>query len=60
MLIVTLDYDSSTSSSPTVDGTTTGTAMDDVDVSDPGIRVCCFPECCDPLKPVFTERRANL
>lgn len=60
VLIVTLDYDSSTSSSPTVDGTTTGTAMDDVDVSDPGIRVCCFPECCDPLKPVFTERRANL
>ncbi|KAI6075660.1 Protein HID1 [Aix galericulata] len=32
VLIVTLDYDSSTSSSPTVDGTTTGTAMDDVDV----------------------------
>ncbi|POI35823.1 hypothetical protein CIB84_000426 [Bambusicola thoracicus] len=31
VLIVTLDYDSSTSSSPTVDGTTTGTAMDDVD-----------------------------
>lgn len=33
VLIVTLDYDTSTSSSPSVDGTTTGTAMDDVDVS---------------------------
>lgn len=33
VLIVTLDYDTSTSSSPTVDGTTTSTAMDDVDVS---------------------------
>lgn len=44
VLIVTLDYDSSTSSSPTVDGTTTGTAMDDVDVSDAGICTCCSPE----------------
>lgn len=44
VLIVTLDYDSSTTSSPTVDGTTTGTAMDDVDVSDAGICVCCSPE----------------
>lgn len=44
VLIVTLDYDSSTSSSPTVDGTTTGTAMDDVDVSDTGISICCSPE----------------
>ncbi|KAL9833458.1 protein HID1 isoform 2-T2 [Geothlypis trichas] len=35
VLIVTLDYDSSTSSSPTVDGTTTGTAMDDVDPPGP-------------------------
>ncbi|KAH0629465.1 hypothetical protein JD844_011543 [Phrynosoma platyrhinos] len=31
VLIVTLDYDTSTSSSPTVDGTTTGTVMDDAD-----------------------------
>ncbi|KAG8129078.1 putative UPF0663 transmembrane protein [Naja naja] len=31
VLIVTLDYDTSTSSSPTVDGTTTGTVMDDTD-----------------------------
>lgn len=44
VLIVTLDYDSSTSSSPTVDGTTTGTAMDDVDVSDTGICIFCSPE----------------
>ncbi|XP_005297514.1 protein HID1 isoform X2 [Terrapene carolina triunguis] len=35
VLIVTLDYDTSTSSSPTVDGTTTGTAMDDVDPPGP-------------------------
>lgn len=33
VLIVTLDYDTSTSSSPTIDGTTTGTVMDDTDVS---------------------------
>lgn len=33
VLIVTLDHDSATSTSPTVDGTTTGTAMDDADVS---------------------------
>lgn len=33
VLIVTLDHDSATSASPTVDGTTTGTAMDDADVS---------------------------
>lgn len=32
VLIVTLDHDSTTSTSPTVDGTTTGTAMDDADV----------------------------
>lgn len=32
VLIVTLDHDSATSTSPTVDGTTTGTAMDDIDV----------------------------
>lgn len=32
VLIVTLDHDSASSASPTVDGTTTGTAMDDVDV----------------------------
>lgn len=32
VLIVTLDHDSATSASPTVDGTTTGTAMDDADV----------------------------
>lgn len=32
VLIVTLDHDSATSANPTVDGTTTGTAMDDVDV----------------------------
>lgn len=32
VLIVTLDHDSATSTSPTVDGTTTGTAMDDADV----------------------------
>lgn len=32
VLIVTLDHDSAASASPTVDGTTTGTAMDDVDV----------------------------
>lgn len=44
VLIVILDYDSSTSSSPTVDGTTTGTAMDDVDVSDTRICICCSPE----------------
>uniref|UniRef100_A0A8D0EE96 HID1 domain containing n=1 Tax=Salvator merianae TaxID=96440 RepID=A0A8D0EE96_SALMN len=31
VLIVTLDYDTSTSSSPTIDGTTTGTVMDDTD-----------------------------
>nr|XP_023412506.1 protein HID1 [Loxodonta africana] len=31
VLIVTLDHDSATSASPTVDGTTTGTAMDDTD-----------------------------
>uniref|UniRef100_A0A8D1D3H1 HID1 domain containing n=2 Tax=Sus scrofa TaxID=9823 RepID=A0A8D1D3H1_PIG len=31
VLIVTLDHDSTTSASPTVDGTTTGTAMDDAD-----------------------------
>ncbi|KAM9119298.1 protein HID1 isoform 2-T2 [Pangshura tecta] len=35
VLIVTLDCDTSTSSSPTVDGTTTGTAMDDVDPPGP-------------------------
>ncbi|KAF7249089.1 Protein HID1, partial [Varanus komodoensis] len=35
VLIVTLDYDTSTSSSPTVDGTTTGTAMDDADPPGP-------------------------
>ncbi|XP_074828001.1 protein HID1 isoform X1 [Natator depressus] len=35
VLIVTLDYDTSTSSSPSVDGTTTGTAMDDVDPPGP-------------------------
>lgn len=33
VLIVTLDHDSASSASPTVDGTTTGTAMDDADVS---------------------------
>lgn len=44
VLIVTLDYDSSTSSSPTVDGTTTGTAMDDVDVSDNRICICYSPD----------------
>lgn len=32
VLIVTLDHDSATSTNPTVDGTTTGTAMDDADV----------------------------
>lgn len=32
VLIVTLDHDSATSTTPTVDGTTTGTAMDDADV----------------------------
>lgn len=32
VLIVTLDHDHTTSASPTVDGTTTGTAMDDADV----------------------------
>lgn len=32
VLIVTLDHESATSTSPTVDGTTTGTAMDDIDV----------------------------
>lgn len=32
VLIVTLDHDSATSASPTVDGTTTGTAMDDAEV----------------------------
>ncbi|PNJ87717.1 HID1 isoform 4 [Pongo abelii] len=31
VLIVTLDHDSASSASPTVDGTTTGTAMDDAD-----------------------------
>lgn len=41
VLIVTLDYDSSTSSSPTVDGTTTSTAMDDADVSHPVTRGPC-------------------
>ncbi|OXB56264.1 hypothetical protein ASZ78_006447 [Callipepla squamata] len=35
VLIVTLDYDGSTSLSPSVDGTTTGTAMDDVDPPGP-------------------------
>uniref|UniRef100_A0A2D4PJ55 HID1 domain-containing protein n=1 Tax=Micrurus surinamensis TaxID=129470 RepID=A0A2D4PJ55_MICSU len=35
VLIVTLDYDTSTSSSPTVDGTTTGTVMDDTDPPGP-------------------------
>ncbi|XP_015266231.1 PREDICTED: protein HID1 [Gekko japonicus] len=35
VLIVTLDYDTSTSSSPTVDGTTTGTVMDDADPPGP-------------------------
>lgn len=36
VLIVTLDHDSATSTSPTVDGTTTGTAMDDADVRERG------------------------
>ncbi|XP_044600854.1 protein HID1 isoform X2 [Equus asinus] len=35
VLIVTLDHDSATSTSPTVDGTTTGTAMDDADPPGP-------------------------
>uniref|UniRef100_A0A8D1FCC4 HID1 domain containing n=1 Tax=Sus scrofa TaxID=9823 RepID=A0A8D1FCC4_PIG len=35
VLIVTLDHDSTTSASPTVDGTTTGTAMDDADPPGP-------------------------
>ncbi|XP_044527581.1 protein HID1 [Gracilinanus agilis] len=35
VLIVTLDYDNTTSSSPTVDGTTTSTAMDDADPPGP-------------------------
>ncbi|XP_030064185.1 protein HID1 [Microcaecilia unicolor] len=35
VLIVTLDYDSSSSASPTVDGTTTGTVMDDTDPPGP-------------------------
>lgn len=35
VLIVTLDHDSTTSTSPTVDGTTTGTAMDDADPPGP-------------------------
>uniref|UniRef100_A0A452TT82 HID1 domain containing n=1 Tax=Ursus maritimus TaxID=29073 RepID=A0A452TT82_URSMA len=35
VLIVTLDHDSATSTSPTVDGTTTGTAMDDTDPPGP-------------------------
>ncbi|XP_014387237.1 PREDICTED: protein HID1 [Myotis brandtii] len=35
VLIVTLDHDSASSASPTVDGTTTGTAMDDVDPPGP-------------------------
>uniref|UniRef100_A0A8D0GYL5 HID1 domain containing n=1 Tax=Sphenodon punctatus TaxID=8508 RepID=A0A8D0GYL5_SPHPU len=35
VLIVTLDYDTATSSSPTVDGTTTSTAMDDTDPPGP-------------------------
>ncbi|XP_025783308.1 protein HID1 [Puma concolor] len=35
VLIVTLDHDSATSASPTVDGTTTGTAMDDTDPPGP-------------------------
>nr|XP_020661922.1 protein HID1 [Pogona vitticeps] len=35
VLIVTLDYDTSTSSSPTIDGTTTGTAMDDAEPPGP-------------------------
>lgn len=38
VLIVTLDHDSTTSASPTVDGTTTGTAMDDADVRTGGGR----------------------
>ncbi|XP_010854794.1 PREDICTED: protein HID1 [Bison bison bison] len=35
VLIVTLDHDSATSANPTVDGTTTGTAMDDADPPGP-------------------------
>ncbi|XP_064439534.1 protein HID1 isoform X5 [Mirounga angustirostris] len=35
VLIVTLDHDRATSTSPTVDGTTTGTAMDDMDPPGP-------------------------
>ncbi|OBS64663.1 hypothetical protein A6R68_06783 [Neotoma lepida] len=35
VLIVTLDHDSATSTTPTVDGTTTGTAMDDADSPGP-------------------------
>uniref|UniRef100_A0A2K6NYK2 HID1 domain containing n=1 Tax=Rhinopithecus roxellana TaxID=61622 RepID=A0A2K6NYK2_RHIRO len=35
VLIVTLDHDSASSASPTVDGTTTGTAMDDADPPGP-------------------------
>ncbi|XP_039715222.1 protein HID1 isoform X2 [Pteropus medius] len=35
VLIVTLDHDHTTSASPTVDGTTTGTAMDDADPPGP-------------------------
>ncbi|XP_063124850.1 protein HID1 isoform X3 [Rattus norvegicus] len=35
VLIVTLDHDSATSTSPTVDGTTTGTVMDDADPPGP-------------------------
>lgn len=33
VLIATLEYDASTSQSPSVDGTTTSTAMDDTEVS---------------------------
>lgn len=40
VLIVTLDHDSATSTSPTVDGTTTGTAMDDADVRTGGRGGC--------------------
>ncbi|KAH0518653.1 Protein HID1 [Microtus ochrogaster] len=35
VLIVTLDHDSATSTTPTVDGTTTGTAMEDADPPGP-------------------------
>lgn len=40
VLIVTLDHDNATSTSPTVDGTTTGTAMDDADVRTGGRGGC--------------------